>query len=324
VLGDKHLKIAVLMGGWSAEREVSLTSGKAVTEALRGEGFTQVTAIDVTPHVGAALEELQPDVVFNAMHGRFGEDGTLQGLLDMMQLPYTHSGVLASAMAMHKPSAKVQFAAAGLPLAKGQVVSREEVLSGQMLLDVPYVIKPLDEGSSVGVHIIREGQHHPFTQENWPYGEAVLVEEFIQGREVQAAVLDGEALGAIEIRPKGEFYDYDTKYTEGLAEHLMPAPIDALAYERILRYAVAAHQCLGAKGLTRSDFMYDEARGPEEGIFLLETNTQPGMTPLSLAPEIAAYAGIRFPELVIKLLEVALRDHVRTASPKEDAHVAAG
>lgn len=304
------LHIAVLMGGWSAEREVSLTSGRAVVKALEGKGY-KVTAIDVTPHLAAALVETRPDVVFNALHGRYGEDGTVQGLLEMMQIPYTHSGVLASALAMYKPMAKPHFAAAGIPVAEGAVVSKADMLQGKVPFAAPYVIKPVDEGSSVGVHIIRQGQNYHFTEDNWTYGEVVLVEKFLKGKEIQAAVLDGKALGAIEIRPKNEFYDYEAKYTEGLAEHLMPAPIDKVAYDRILRYAERAHDCLGCKGLTRSDFIYAEELGPDKGIILLEVNTQPGMTPLSLAPEIAAHAGIDFATLVERLVQIALRDHAR-------------
>jgi D-alanine-D-alanine ligase len=314
------LHVVVLMGGWSAEREVSLTSGEAVVKALQSKGY-RVSAVDVTPDVAAKIAALKPDVVFNALHGRFGEDGTVQGLLEMMQLPYTHSGVLASALAMHKPQAKVQFEKAGLPVAEGAVVRKLDVISGQVPIALPYVIKPMDEGSSVGVHMVREGSNLHFTESNWPYGDEVLVERFVAGREVQAAVLDGKALGAIEIRPKGEFYDYETKYTEGLAEHVMPAPIDALAYERILRYAEAAHECLGCRGLTRSDFIYDESKGLDDGIILLETNTQPGMTPLSLAPEIAAHAGIAFNELVDRLVQLALRDMPKNLNAQANEEV---
>lgn len=290
--------VAVVMGGWSAEREVSLVSGAAVAKALRECGF-HVTEIDVDRDVAARLAEVRPDVVFNALHGRFGEDGTIQGLLEMMGLPYTHSGVLASAVAMDKPVAKHLFADAGIACAEGVVTTRRALLQGEPMAR-PYVVKPLNEGSSVGVHIVQPG-------DNWTAGDGdpdarVLVERYIPGREIQVAVMDGRALGAIEIRPKSGFYDYAAKYTAGLAEHLMPAPLDADAYAQVLDLAERAHKALGCRGVTRSDFRYDEGEGR---FYILETNTQPGMTPLSLVPEIAAHKGITFAELVSWLIEDA-------------------
>jgi D-alanine-D-alanine ligase len=300
----KKTHIAVLFGGWSAEREVSLNTGKGVVEALRRKGYT-VTAIDVTHDIAKALLENRPDVVFNALHGRFGEDGCVQGLLEMLSIPYTHSGVLASALAMDKAKAKIHCAAAGIPVAEGRVVTREEVLAGDVM-SRPYILKPIDEGSSVGVHIFHEGGNSRLTQ--WDYAsEMVLAERYIKGREIQVAVLDGKALGAIEIRPKGAFYDYEAKYTDGMAEHLMPAPIHPLAYQQVLTYAETAHRVLGCQGLTRSDFLYDDAQGEPGALTFLETNTQPGMTALSLSPEIAAHAGIAYDDLCERLLKIALR-----------------
>lgn len=311
------LHIAVLMGGWSAEREVSLSSGKAVIEALEAKGL-RYTAIDVQPDIAHQLDALKPDVVFNALHGRFGEDGTVQGLLEMMGIPYTHSGVLASALAMDKPMAKIHFAAAGIPCAEGVVASKEEVIADTVMAR-PYVIKPLNEGSSVGVHIVREGDDFHFDEESWPFGDTVLVERYIEGREVQVAVLGGghkpaRALGAIEICPKSGFYDYAAKYTAGLAEHRMPAPIDADMYDKALAYAADAHTVLGCRGLTRADFRYDDTKGEPGQLYLLEINTQPGMTPLSLAPEIAAYAGIPFADLIETLVEEAWHGSQRETS----------
>jgi len=296
--------VAVLMGGWSAEREVSLVSGAAVVESLKAQGYA-VSAVDVGRSIATTLADLKPDVCFNALHGRFGEDGCIQGVLETLGIPYTHSGVLASALAMDKPAAKKIFAAAGIQCAEGAVVHRDQVLAGD-IIDAPYVIKPLNEGSSVGVLIVTDATNDkPFENEAWHYGEEVLVERFIPGREIQVAVMGARALGAIEIVPKKQFYDYEAKYSDGFAVHLMPAPIDQGAYDEMLRLAELAHNELGCRGVTRSDFRYDDTAGEPGGIYLLETNTQPGMTPLSLAPEIAAHAGIDFAELVDWLVEDA-------------------
>jgi D-alanine-D-alanine ligase len=300
------MHIAVLMGGWSAEREVSLSSGAAVAKALEENGH-KVARIDAGVDVQQRLTAAKPDAVFNALHGRWGEDGCVQGLLEILKIPYTHSGVLASALAMDKPMAKKVFAAEGVPLAKGKVLHRDELL-GKDPMPKPYVVKPINEGSSVGVSIVLEGDKFIFTKDNWPYGEWVLVEEYIKGREVQVAVLDGKALGAIEIRPRGRFYDYTAKYTDGQAEHLMPAPIPPEHYKQVCELAERMHRVLGCRGLTRSDFRYDETRGAEPFV-ALETNTQPGMTPLSLSPEIAAHVGISFNQLVEHLIKGACLDN---------------
>jgi D-alanine-D-alanine ligase len=298
------MHVAVLKGGLSAEREVSLNSGAAVEKALVALGH-QVTTVDVGRDLAQVLAALKPDVVFNALHGRFGEDGCVQGVLELLGIPYTHSGVLASALAMDKPMAKNVFASVGLRCALGRTLTKHEMFEAEPM-PRPYVVKPLNEGSSVGVTIVMERDNFTFREDNWQFGESVLVEKFIAGREVQVAVLDGKALGAIEIRPKGKFYDYTAKYTDGGAEHLMPAPIPTDKYEEVCRMAELAHNALGCRGLTRSDFRYNE--GGDDQFYILETNTQPGMTTLSLSPEIAAHAGIDFNTLVAKLLATARLD----------------
>lgn len=304
----KHRHVAVLMGGWSAEREVSLVSGKAVAKALKQNGY-KVSSVDADRSLPTKLSKLKPDVVFNALHGRFGEDGCVQGLLEILGIPYTHSGVLASALAMNKPAALRLFADAGLPCPEGRVMQREEVLAGAAG-EPPYVIKPLNEGSSVGVHLIFSGDNLiPIDGDNWPFGEQVLVERYIPGREIQVAVMGDRALGAIEIRPRGRFYDYEAKYTDGKAEHFMPAPIHPDAYAEALDIALRAHQSLGCRGVSRADLRYDDTQGEPGRLYLLEINTQPGMTPLSLVPEIAADVGIPFGDLVAWIVENAACDN---------------
>ncbi len=301
----RKLRIAVLMGGPSAEREVSLVSGAACARALRGLGH-EVAEIDVGFDLARVVAELvaaRPDVAFNALHGRFGEDGCIQGVLELLRIPYTHSGVLASALAMDKPTARRLFAEAGLACAEGGVYARAQVVGGHVIAP-PYVIKPLNEGSSVGVQIVFEGDNAPAARD-WSFGEFVLVERYIPGREIQVAVMGEHALGAIEIRPKGRFYDYEAKYTEGKAEHLMPAPVGETAYAEALRIGAAAHRALGCRGVTRTDLRYDDTRGGPGRFYVLEVNTQPGMTPLSLVPEIAAHAGIDFDALVSWMVEDA-------------------
>ena len=299
------LRIVVLMGGISAEREVSLVSGRACAGALRELGHT-VSEIDVGRDLAAVLAALEPrpQVVFNALHGRYGEDGCIQGLLEFLAVPYTHSGVLASALAMDKPTARRLFAEAGLPCAEGRVASRAEVVAGAVM-EPPYVVKPLNEGSSVGVHIVLAGENLPPLGRDWPYGDRVLVERYIPGREIHVAVMGEQALGAIEIRPKGRFYDYEAKYTEGKAEHVMPAPLPGDAYGEALELGRAAHAALGCRGVSRADLRFDDTGGGRGRFYLLEVNTQPGMTPLSLVPEIAAHAGIGFAELVAWMVEDA-------------------
>ncbi|MBX3455779.1 D-alanine--D-alanine ligase [Ferrovibrio sp.] len=298
------LHVAVLMGGWSSEREVSLTSGRACAKALAEEGY-KVTPIDVGRDLAEQLSALKPDVAFNALHGPYGEDGCVQGLLEMLGIPYTHSGVLASALAMSKPMAKAVWAGHGLPMAEGKVVHRSAFAAGPVIAH-PYVIKPLNEGSSVGVHIVMAGDNYqPQDDAAWRFGETVLVERYIPGREIQVAVMGAQVLGAIEIRAHGRFYDYEAKYTDGKATHLMPAPIHKDAYEQVCALALEAHLALGCRGVTRSDWRYDDTEGEPGRFYLLEINTQPGMTPLSLVPEIAAHNGISFGQLVRWMVEDA-------------------
>jgi len=299
----KH--VAVLMGGWSVEREVSLVSGRAVADAL-AEGGRRVSTIDVTRDVRALLSALdpKPDVVFNALHGRFGEDGCIQGLLEMLGIPYTHSGVLASAIAMDKPMTRHLFNEAAIPHPEGKVVTRAAVNKAHPM-EPPYVLKPLNEGSSIGVRLVLEKESPPGLGADWPFGEHVLVERYIPGREICVAVMGKTALGAIEILPKEGFYDYAAKYTTGQAAHQMPAAIAPKAYEEALELGLRAHRALGCRGVTRADLRYDAAAGEPGKFYVLEVNTQPGMTPLSLVPEIAAHAGLSFTELVTWMVENA-------------------
>ncbi len=293
--------VAVLMGGWSAEREVSLVSGAEVANALDEAGLT-VTSIDVQRDMGALMTRLfpRPDAVFNALHGRFGADGCVQGLLDILDIPYTHSGLLASALAMDKPMAKRLFTEAGIPVAEHLIVSSEDVLAGDVM-DRPYVIKPLNEGSSVGVHIVLEGANEPlFNDTGWSFGNHVMVEKFIPGLELTVAVVGDKALAVTDIRTGREFYDYDAKYVDGGSQHVIPAEIEPEVTEEVMRLALLAHQTLGCRGVSRADFRYDG-----EKPYLLEINTQPGMTTTSLVPEQAVYAGISFQELVVWMVDNA-------------------
>ena len=298
----KH--VAVLMGGWSAERDVSLRSGKACADALGRRGY-RVTPIDVGRDIAATLTATTPDAALNVLHGRPGEDGTLQGLLEILGIPYTHSGVLASAVAMQKDTAKVLFRAAGVPVAEDRVVSRLEAAKAHVMAP-PYVIKPLAEGSSVGVFIVTEEHPNPpqeLFRDDWPFGDKVMVERYVAGKELTCAVMGDRALDVIEIVPTTRFYDYEAKYAAGGSKHLLPAPILPNVYQEVRRLALAAHDALGCRGVSRADFRYDD-RGTGE-LICLEVNTQPGMTETSLVPELAAYAGITFDELVQWMVEDA-------------------
>ena len=307
-------RVTVLMGGTSAEREVSLVSGRACAKALEAAGY-RVAEVEVGRDIGALIEALSPapDVVFNALHGRWGEDGCVQGLLELLHLPYTHSGVMASALAMNKVMAKRVAAAAGVISPNGLIVRREELRKREVMAR-PYVIKPPNQGSSVGVHIVHEGDNRPTVDdEAWEFGDEVLVEQFIPGRELTVSVMGERALAVTEIQAKQGFYDYDAKYTDGRADHLVPAPIGVEATEAALAAAFAAHQALGCRGVSRSDFRYDdtglEAKQNGMGkLYWLEVNTQPGMTPLSLVPEQAAHLGISFTELCAWMVENAACD----------------
>jgi D-alanine-D-alanine ligase len=298
--------VAVLMGGWSAEREVSLRSGKACADALERQGF-RVTRIDVNRNVAAALGAAKPDVALNLLHGRPGEDGAIQGLLEVLGIPYSHSGVLASSLAMQKDRAKVVMQAAGVPVPEGRVVNRFEAARTHAMAR-PYVIKPVSEGSSVGVFIVTEAHEHPpqeLTRPDWTFGEEVLVETFIAGKELTCAVMGDKALDVIEIVPTVRFYDYEAKYAPGGSKHLLPAPVKPNVYQETRRLALLAHRALGCRGVSRADFRYDERRQGTDGLVCLEVNTQPGMTETSLVPELAAYAGIAFEELVRWMVEDA-------------------
>jgi D-alanine-D-alanine ligase len=301
---SKH--VAVLMGGWSAEREVSLRSGRACAEALTRLGY-RVTHIDVGRDIATVLGTVKPDVALNVLHGRPGEDGTLQGMLEILAIPYSHSGVMASAVAMQKDIAKELFRAAGVPVPEGLVASRFEVAKSH-LLPPPYVIKPIAEGSSVGVFIVAEDHAHPpqeLTRDDWAYGDRLVVEKFIPGKELTCAVMGEEALGVIEIVPTVRFYDYEAKYAPGGSKHLLPAPVSPIVYQLARRLALAAHRALGCRGVSRADFRYDDRIEGTGGLVCLEVNTQPGMTETSLVPELAAYASITFDELVRWMVEDA-------------------
>jgi D-alanine-D-alanine ligase len=293
------------MGGWSAEREVSLRSGKACAAAAERAGY-RVTQVDVTRDIARVLADLKPDVVLNVLHGPPGEDGALQGLLEVIGIPYSHSGIMASAVAMQKDIAKTLLRAAGVPVPGGMVANRLEAAKAH-LLPPPYVIKPLSEGSSIGVYIVRADHAHPpqeLSRPDWKYGEQVMVEPFIPGKELTCAVIAEKATAVIEIIAHTAFYDYEAKYAPGGSTHLLPAPVSAEVTEACQRLAVLAHKALGCRGVTRADFRYDDTLGVK-GIACLEVNTQPGMTETSLVPELAAHAGISFPELVRWMIEDA-------------------
>ncbi|WP_404403083.1 D-alanine--D-alanine ligase [Pelagibacterium halotolerans] len=300
----KH--VAVLKGGWSHEREVSLNSGAACAQALRNGGY-EVTEIDVGRDIGQVLRELNPDVVFNALHGRFGEDGTIQGMLEILGIPYTHSGVLASALAMDKHQAKVMFKAAGVMVTDHVIASRAEIAKAHVMMP-PYVVKPYNDGSSVNVFIVKEGQEHPpqeILRNDWDGDEELMVERFIPGKELTCAVMGDVALGVTEIVTDIAFYNYEAKYAEGGSQHILPAPVSSKIYEKVQKMALNAHAALGCRGVTRSDFRYDPRGGDDGELVCLEINTQPGMTKTSLVPELAAHAGHSFEELVSWIVEDA-------------------
>jgi D-alanine-D-alanine ligase len=302
------LHVAVLMGGWSAEREVSLMSGEGVARALEGLGH-QVTRIDMDRNVAQVLAAVRPDVVFNALHGTPGEDGTVQGMLDLMDLKYTHSGLVTSVIAIDKELTKQALLPHGIRMPSGRVVESENLHEADPMAR-PYVLKPVNEGSSVGVAIVREEGNYgnPIGRDvdgPWRHFERLLAEPFIKGRELTAAVLGDEALAVTELRTKTGFYDYDAKYTDGLTEHVCPAQIPDEIRDAAMAMALKAHRVLGCKGTSRSDFRWDDEKGLE-GLYLLEVNTQPGMTPLSLVPEQAKYRGMSYADLVQKIVDEAL------------------
>ena len=304
----KH--VAVLMGGLSAEREISLRSGRACAAALAEQGF-RVTPIDVGHDAASVLAALEPDVAFNALHGKFGEDGCIQGVLELLRIPYTHSGVLASSVAMQKDVAKVVMAAAGVPVPKGRVVHRLEAAKAHVL-PPPYVLKPVSEGSSFGVFIVGADQAQPpqeLASADWTHGDLMLAEQFIAGRELTCAVMNDRALDVIEIlAADGGWYDYNAKYAKGGSKHVLPANLKENIYQEVQHLAVEAHRALGCRGVSRADFRYDDRPGGTGDLVVLEVNTQPGMTETSLVPEMAAFAGFSFGELVKWMVEDASCD----------------
>lgn len=296
----KH--VAILMGGWSAEREVSLRSGAACIEALKDSSF-KVTGIDVGHDVPVRLIELKPDVALNMLHGPYGEDGCVQGLLEILEIPYSHSGVLASALAMHKARARDIFERAGVPVAEGKTVSRFDAARAHPL-PAPYVVKPIANGSSVGVYIVRSGDAPlaELASSKWQFGDEVLVEHYVAGRELTCAVMGDTALDVIEITSDLPFYNYKAKYAPGGSKHVLPADLPSDMYGTVRAHALAAHRALGCRGVSRADFRFDDTTGE---LVCLEVNTQPGMTPTSLVPELAAHAGYSFPQLVEWMIEDA-------------------
>ncbi|PWE54478.1 D-alanine--D-alanine ligase [Metarhizobium album] len=304
-MSGKH--VAVLMGGFSSERPVSLSSGTACADALEAEGF-RVTRVDVDRNVASVLADLRPDVVFNALHGPYGEDGSIQGILEYLEIPYTHSGVLASALAMDKGQAKLVAKAAGIPVAEARVMTRFEI-GNEHPMKPPYVVKPVREGSSFGVVIVQEDRSHPpqvLSSSEWRYGEAVMVERYIHGRELTCGVMGDTPLGVTEIIPLShDFYDYDAKYAEGGSRHVIPAEISPNIYQTIQSLALKAHQAIGCRGVSRSDFRFDDRFSKDGEVIWLEINTQPGMTPTSLVPEMAAHAGLSFGEFLRWMVEDA-------------------
>jgi D-alanine-D-alanine ligase len=297
------------MGGWSAEREVSLMSGRGVAEALRGNGWSNVTELDMDRDVASRLSELRPDVVFNALHGTPGEDGSVQGMMDLMGLTYTHSGLETSVIAIDKELTKMVLVPHGIRMPAGKIVSSESLFREDPIAR-PYVVKPVNEGSSVGVAIVTEDGNYgsPIGRDvegPWNHFERLLAEPFIRGRELTVAVVGDEALGVTELKPVAGFYDYDAKYTDGLTVHVCPAEVPDGIASAMKTMALAAHRRLGCRGASRSDFRWDDERG-EDGLYLLEVNTQPGMTPLSLVPEQAKSQGTSYAELVETLIAEAL------------------
>ncbi|WP_224703005.1 D-alanine--D-alanine ligase [Devosia aquimaris] len=301
---SKH--VAVLMGGWSNERPVSLNSGRECAQALRNAGY-RVTEVDVGRDIANVLTALKPDVAFNALHGPFGESGMMQGVLELLSIPYTHSGVLASALAMDKHQAKIVMKAAGVPVTDHMIVPRSEA-GAEHVMAPPYVIKPIADGSSFGVHIVRQGANRP-PQEilgaDWNSGEEVMVERYIPGRELTCAVMGDVALGVTEIVTDLAFYNYDAKYAKGGSTHIIPAQLQPKIYDKVQKLSLAAHAAIGCRGVTRCDFRYNDAAGPDGELVCLEINTQPGMTATSLVPEQALHAGHSFEELVSWMVEDA-------------------
>lgn len=304
-MATKH--VAMLMGGWASEREVSLSTGNACADALERSGY-KVTRVDVDRDIVEVLKKLKPDVAFNGLHGPFGEDGAIQGVLELLEIPYTHSGVLASALAMDKEKAKTIVRRVGVPVAEAKVMSRFEAAE-KHAMEVPYVIKPVAEGSSFGVLIVKDGSANTpseLTSKDWPYGDRIMVERFIPGRELTCAVMGDVALGVTEIIPEGQtFYDFEAKYASGGSKHQLPAKIKPNIYQKIMMMSLKAHEVIGCKGVSRSDFRLDDGPMGSGELIWLEINTQPGMTATSLVPELAVYAGHSFEEFLAWMVEDA-------------------
>ncbi len=304
----KH--VAVLMGGWSAERPVSLNSGRQCADALEAHGY-RVTRVDVDRTIADALARLRPDVAFNALHGRYGEDGAVQGVLEVLGIPYTHSGVLASALAARKDLAKFVLAASGVPVPYGVTVDRHEA-ARRHALEPPYVLKPVNEGSSLGIVIVQEDRAHPpqeVGRADWPYGDTLIAERYVAGKELTCACMGDRVFDIIEVVPVSEaFYGYDAKYAKGGSKHILPANLKQNIYHKVQQLTLRAHRALGCRGVSRADFRYDETKGDEGELVCLEVNTQPGMTETSLVPDMAAYAGMSFRELVAWIVEDASCD----------------
>jgi D-alanine-D-alanine ligase len=307
---NKSLHVVVLMGGWSAEREVSLSSGRGVAAALRERGWSKVSEVDMDRNIAQVLAELRPDVVFNALHGTPGEDGTVQGMLELMQIPYTHSGVETSVIAIDKELTKMVLVPHGIRMPLGTMVESETLYDRDPIAR-PYVLKPVNVGSSVGVAIVTDDSNYgsPIGRDvegPWNHFERLLAEPFIKGRELTVAVLEGEPMAVTELKPTAGFYDYDAKYTDGMTVHVCPAEVPQDIADAMMEMAARAHQLLGCRGASRSDFRWDDEQG-EAGLYLLEVNTQPGMTPLSLVPEQAKYRGMAYGELVERMIAEALQ-----------------
>jgi len=303
----KNKRVAVLMGGWNSEREVSLRSGKAAYQALIKLGYDAVE-IDFSRSIAKDLENIKPDVVFNALHGQYGEDGSIQGLLDILEIPYTHSGVMASAVCMDKVLTRKICDLYGVKSPDFAILKKgEAVENNRKILQIgkPFVIKPISEGSSVGVEVILPENNFEIEKYSWQYGDEIIIEKYIAGQEIQVAVMDGRALGAIEVRPKKLFYDYECKYTAGMTDYIMPAEIAGEKYKQVLELATKCHNSVGCRGVSRVDFILNNKNGGDDNFYLLEVNTHPGFTETSLVPKIARYAGISFEEIVEFLVKTA-------------------
>lgn len=304
----KNKHIAVLLGGWNSEREVSLRSGEAVYETLKKLGYSKVSKIDFSREIFKQLQEVKPDIIFNALHGQFGEDGRIQGVCDILGIPYTHSGIIASAVCMDKVLTRRVCATVGVKSPHYEILKKgEEAKNKEKIFAVgkPFVIKPVNEGSSVGVEVILQNTPFDFAKYEWKYGDEIIIEKYIAGQEIQVAVMDDKALGAIEVRPHGLFYDYKCKYTPGMTDYIMPAEISKEKYAEILDLAERCHKVVGCRGVSRVDFILNNKDGGDNEFYLLETNTHPGFTATSLVPKIAKHSGISFEEICEFLIKTA-------------------